>query len=628
MLKLNIIGMPPYLKSGLREAAAELAIELAPEGLPVEVRQAGSLRAELSENSGLLTYSREVEIFRGLAHMAREGIGCHVEEHVRFDTNGFMLDASRNAVPKTETIRFLLRRMALMGLNLLMLYTEDTYEVEGYPYFGYLRGGYTKEELKSLDDYAASLGIEMAPCIQTLGHSAKLLRWRRSMGRLSDTGDVLLVGEEETYRYISQLLCDASAPYRSRRIHIGMDEAHGLGCGVYREKHGDRPAIEIFQEHIQRVREIALHQGLRPMIWSDMYFTLLSPTGDYDPDLELPDETLRMIPSDIDLVYWDYYHHDSNFYRRMIEQHRKCGAPLLFAGGLWNWCTPAVNYEQMLSTGLPALRACMESGVREVLATAWGDDGAESSVCALLYGLQVYAEAGYTGSYNEEETKRRFSALHRADPNAFLDLSTFDMVPKARKGEILAPNPSHYLLYEDPITLLFEKDLEGIPLAAHYRSLHEKYCAYEADALEYPLLWEFYRHLSGVLAKKCFWRENAPSAVREKDRQAAARLAVLAEELHQDLLEFADCWYRLWMEYNRPQGWDVLDLRIGGLAARMKTAAGRMRAFARGEAEIPEMEVQKLPYAAEVCPWHSVFDGSVGYYGSWAGCVTPSHLTN
>ena len=82
------------------------------------------------------------------------------------------------------------------------------------------------------------------------------------------------------------------------------------------------------------------------------------------------------------------------------------------------------------------------------------------------------------------------------------------------------------------------------------------------------------------------------------------------------------------MEYNRPQGWDVLDLRIGGLAARMKTAAGRMRAFARGEAEIPEMEVQKLPYAAEVCPWHSVFDGSVGYYGSWAGCVTPSHLTN
>ena len=58
---------------------------------------------------------------------------------------------------------------------------------------------------------------------------------------------------------------------------------------------------------------------------------------------------------------------------------------LLSAGGLWNWCTPAVNYEQMLSTGLPALRACMESGVREVLATAWGMTvrRAESARCCM-----------------------------------------------------------------------------------------------------------------------------------------------------------------------------------------------------------------------------------------------------
>ena len=39
--------------------------------------------------------------------------------------------------------------MSLMGQNRCMLYTEDTYEVDGYKYFGYLRGKYSKEELKN-----------------------------------------------------------------------------------------------------------------------------------------------------------------------------------------------------------------------------------------------------------------------------------------------------------------------------------------------------------------------------------------------------------------------------------------------------------------------------------------------
>ena len=37
-----------------------------------------------------------------------------------------------------------------MGLNSMMLYTEDTYTVDNYPYFGYLRGRYSKEELKEI----------------------------------------------------------------------------------------------------------------------------------------------------------------------------------------------------------------------------------------------------------------------------------------------------------------------------------------------------------------------------------------------------------------------------------------------------------------------------------------------
>lgn len=44
--------------------------------------------------------------------------------------------------------------MAFMGHNTLYLYMEDTYKLEANPYFGYLRGAYTNEQLKDLDDYA------------------------------------------------------------------------------------------------------------------------------------------------------------------------------------------------------------------------------------------------------------------------------------------------------------------------------------------------------------------------------------------------------------------------------------------------------------------------------------------
>ena len=53
---------------------------------------------------------------------------------------GLMFDCSRNGVLKVEAVKEMIRQAALMGLNWLLLYTEDTYEVEGYPCFGAPQG--------------------------------------------------------------------------------------------------------------------------------------------------------------------------------------------------------------------------------------------------------------------------------------------------------------------------------------------------------------------------------------------------------------------------------------------------------------------------------------------------------
>ena len=46
---------------------------------------------------------------------------------------GVMLDMSRNAVMKPDEVKNYARVLKSMGYNMIQLYTEDTYEVEGEP---------------------------------------------------------------------------------------------------------------------------------------------------------------------------------------------------------------------------------------------------------------------------------------------------------------------------------------------------------------------------------------------------------------------------------------------------------------------------------------------------------------
>ena len=95
---------------------------------------------------------------------------------------GVLLDCSRNAVMKPEEVKKLILFLEKAGYNCLELYTEDTYELEGEPRFGYLRGRYTKAELKELDAFGKEHGVELIPCIETLGHLEKIFEWKEYAG--------------------------------------------------------------------------------------------------------------------------------------------------------------------------------------------------------------------------------------------------------------------------------------------------------------------------------------------------------------------------------------------------------------------------------------------------------------
>ena len=67
-------------------------------------------------------------------------------------------------------------------------------------------------------------------------------------------------------------------------------------------------------------------------------------------------------------------------------------------------------------------------------------------------------------------------------------------------------------------------------------------------------------------------------------------------------------WRRLWESTNKPQGFEVIEVRMGGIAARRATAGEKLRAFALGEVEtIPELTEPSLPFKRQE---NGVFDGT------------------
>ena len=126
---------------------------------------------------------------------------------------GVMVDCSRDACYKAEAVENFIDVIARLGYNVLMLYTEDTYALDGEPYFGYMRGRYGKEEWKRLDAYAKARGVELIPCIQTLAHLGAVTRWQEYGEKCVDGNDILLVDQPETYELIEDV-------YKRQRLHL------------------------------------------------------------------------------------------------------------------------------------------------------------------------------------------------------------------------------------------------------------------------------------------------------------------------------------------------------------------------------------------------------------------------
>lgn len=508
---------------------------------------------------------------------------------------GIMLDCSRNGVMKPREIKNLALFLSKAGYNMLMLYTEDVYEIPDEPYFGYLRGRYTLEELRSVEEYCNSLGIEIIPAIQTLAHLPKIFHWT-TYRPILDIDDILLADSEDTYTLIRKMFAACREAYpNAKLINIGFDEAHHLGLGAYLDKNGYTPAVDIFLKHLYKVVEIAREFGFEPTMWSDMFFRM-EHHGQYESlknkeDSILSDKVLKLCPKDVSQVYWAYHHTDKDAYSTMLKAHKAFPGESWFAGCVWTWKGFVGNNRATMECMFPAVEACKEEGVENIVMTMWGDDGKECSFISMLPSIFA-VKRFYDGVTDMNEIKKEFEELVG---ESFDDMMLLDLPGDFGMARVYNSSHHKYFLYNDPFSGFLDPALQPNAVES-YRSLAERLEKLASKGGDFAYLYNYMATLCRTLEIKYDLGQKTRKAYEAKSTDL---LRALAEKysLAADAVEtLAEAMRTAWYKENKPQGFEVQEHRLGGLSFRLRSLQKRIDQYVKGEvASLPELEEELLP---------------------------------
>lgn len=577
-----------------------------------------NLAFEKCREKDRLTVTKRGEVFLviyGAKNLAARGIAYALaskecDERMYFETFAVLVDCTRSAVMNVSHFKKWLLRLALMGYNMAMLYTKDAYQVPGEPYFGYMRGPYSLEEMKEVDAYAKKLGVEMIASIQALGHLEPVLRWP-AFAEVKDTDNVVMVDKAETYILLEKMIQFWSDAFSSRRIHLGMDETEDLGRGRFMNINGYEAPYKLFNRHLQKLTAICDKFQLKPMIWSDMYFKYANKNLDYyGKKDEIASDITKDIPANVQLSYWDYYHRDKQIYIDKLSLQKKFNDTLpVMASGIWTWAKVWCDHEQTRASAGACMDGCREVGVKEIIFTMWGDDGNYCEFDSAFSSMVWCADyAANNGKADEERIKSIYEMLcasSYAVQQRAGDLEWTIPHPKGKTPSDVLKFHAGPILWDDPLMgILWHEYSSIIPdywekAIAHYKELKkdlEKYIDENPGEEEKNSCAGMITHawmLADVILRKMELRRQLLASYAKRDFET---LAALAERNIPELLDalegLQETFRKEWMRSYKSWGFEVVGIKVAGVAERMRETARRIEELLDGSVDkIEELEV-------------------------------------
>ena len=511
-----------------------------------------------------------------------------IEQKPLFKDMGVML--SMQTPLKVDFVITYMECMAALGYTYIWLYMETSYEVKEYPFFGYMKGRYTEEDLRRIDEAGDRLGIEVIPCIQTFGHLSDYLRWGASTP-VKDNAECLLADCEDTYVFIEALIKTVAGIFKSRRVHIGFDETRGMGLGRYLINHDYPDRTALFCRHLTRVKEICFKYGLQPAMWSDMPFRLGGDghSDEYDTKSVIP-ETVSKATAGVDMVFWDYYNQEYDPYDKCMKRHLELfpDSRIVFAGGVWVLDNHIMNMPHTLNATIPALQAAIDNGIENINATIWGN-ASNTNMDQSIHGLPAFSEFCYLGRDCSRDDIYRVMEYLTKQSREFIEA-----ICKFHLGYKNSLKLGSRLIWTD---VLYEKLRFNLDYKwAKEQLLEALPTIKEADVSIDPISQEYYIKLFEIAVIKCDILGGLRSAYKSGDKEF---LKKVADELIPEVLPLyeraGEIKAHLWLRTTTPFGVESIQLQYAGIIARLKFAKDRITAYLNGDIDrIEELEFEVL----------------------------------
>ena len=512
----------------------------------------------------------------------------------KFEKLGVLV-SSCGTLRSVDTLKRFMEYLAKLHYDTFYLEITAGYGLEGEPFFAYLRAKYTNEEMKELDAHAKSLGITIIPTIQTLAHLGFMFRWPPYLP-LRDIDEIMMVGEPRVYEIVEKMIKTMAECFSSKIIHLGMDEAFHLGRGKYQDVNGPRNRVDIMQEHVAKVLEICDKYGVKTEMWGDMYIRMAYGAYERGPmTFDKSEEVRKSMPQNVKIHYWDYYSTEKDHYVNFIEKFQKITDNIVFDGGVWDYIGYNVNNAYSIKITRAAFEACVEKGIKEATVTIWGGDSVnESPLWATMPTLVAASEFAH-GNHDMDKIKARFKELMGIDFDAFMLLEKVDgLKPRDLKNEMCSP--TKYLLYNDVFAGMYDSTIDQSERHI-FTDVAKALNPYVNDP-KWGYIFRKTKALAEVMEYKFDLGVRTRKAYSEGDKK---QLKYLAHTVYPLVIKRIKKFYKAQREYwyleNMQNGFEVEDVRFGGLIQRLENCRALLKEYCAGKIErLAELEQKIVDY--------------------------------
>ena len=314
-----------------------------------------------------IQYGSEESLFRALTSL-RQLINLGKEKKVpyaeihdkpQFKYRGLMMD-TRNGrhLYKPEFICKIIDYMAGLKYNELQLYMDrpDVFQYEAFPELAKNQNCLTAKDIKMLDQYCKERFIELVPNQNGFGHMRAWLDMDEFKHLEVTDGetktDSLNILNPEAFELMDKIYASLLPHFSSNRIHIGLDEAFGLGRFQLEDICKEKGKVQVFMDWLNKLSELCEKKyGKKVQFWADMIS-------------EYP-ESFQQIPEHAMPVEWGYEDINAQLVSENLRLLKETGRHFYVAPSTNTWASITGRFEAAISN----IRTYGEEGQK------WGAEG-------------------------------------------------------------------------------------------------------------------------------------------------------------------------------------------------------------------------------------------------------------